>query len=162
MTSPSKNKDIGIFSLYNPEGKEERKKQRDEKKRSLLSKTASEIGMGVTQGLGDIAGVVTLPEAGINKLISMAAGEDIYKDVVTPGQKARFEQAQSPELSELQKLSLLEEDDDLMPMMRLHGGRGRLMEAVENIPSEGKLQEGVRRVTRAAPGLQVDRDWETP
>jgi len=144
--------DRTIFDLYVP--KDQRDEAPQEPQRGQGAQAVREVGLGVAQGAGDVAQLMGMLEAAVQYPMSKAMGLDLTEGPpVSPGQEARYTAADDQNMSFWQKMALLDEDDDLMPMMRVPAGRKALDEALEQIPEEGILQESVRRVTRSAPAL---------
>lgn len=144
-----------IFDLYVP--KEQREEQPQAPERTRTQQSIRETGLGIAQGAGDLAQIVGVLEDvmmyPVNKSLGVDTNEMYQGSPVSQGQEARYKALMQDDLTPIQQWALMDEDDDLIPMMSVPGGRRALDESLAAIPEEGLLQEGVRRLTRSVPGL---------
>ena len=114
---------------------------------------ARQVGLGVAQGLGDIAQLGGMLQGAIQAPLTYGLlDEKQRKEIATPSQKVQAEEFTKKDQG-LAEFLAYATDDDLMPPTVLSGQRAAVSEELEKIPEEGDLQEVIRRGTRTVPGL---------
>lgn len=113
-----------------------------------------QIGLGITQGTGDLSNLVGMVLGGIQAPLTYGIlDNEARKAVTTPGMEAEAESIYKKDLSPSDFVTLAGEDSDIVGPLMLPGQRAALTAATQRIPEEGNIQEITRRGVRSLPAL---------